>query len=185
MQKNMMSRQIFEEAIFAVADGYCKINLSKNIVPGNMYQVIDGKKYNLNEQLGMPENSKFSDLVLAWSSTVPTEGVLEFLRLFDRGRLLRCFESGETNITFNYWTRTAAYEPMLAENHIAMFRENETGDILAINYVIDRTEQHRLKHHIAITEALSGMYDEMYYIELEKNFIKSISSQDSPQAVRS
>ena len=184
MQKNMMSRQIFEEAIFAVADGYCKINLSKNIVPGNMYQVIDGKKYNLNEQLGMPENSKFSDLVLAWSSTVPTEGVLEFLRLFDRGRLLRCFESGETNITFNYWTRTAAYEPMLAENHIAMFRENETGDILAINYVIDRTEQHRLKHHIAITEALSGMYDEMYYIELEKNFIKSISSQDSPQEER-
>ena len=178
MQTNMMSRQIFEEAILAVADGYCKINLSKNIVYGNMYQVVEGKKYNLNEQLGMPENAGFSDLVFASSSTVPPEGVQEFLTLFDRDRLLTCFHNGETNITFNYWIRNAADEPMLAENHIIMFRENETGDILAVNYIIDRTEQHRLKHHIAITKALSGMYDEMYYIELGKNFIKSISSQD-------
>ena len=181
MQTNMMSRQIFEEAILAVADGYCKINLSKNIVYGNMYQVVEGKKYNLNEQLGMPENAGFSDLVFASSSTVPPEGVQEFLTLFDRDRLLTCFHNGETNITFNYWIRNAADEPMLAENHIIMFRENETGDILAVNYIIDRTEQHRLKHHIAITKALSGMYDEMYYIELGKNFIKSISSQDSVQ----
>ena len=73
MQKDMISRQILEEAIFAVADGYCKINLSRNIVPGNMYQ---------------------------------------------------------------------------------------------------------LKRHIAMTEALSGMYDKMYYIELRENFIKSILSTD-------
>ena len=181
MQKDMISRQILEEAIFAVADGYCKINLSRNIVPGNMYQVLEGKKYNLNEQLGMPENSRFSDLVFAWSSTVPAESVQEFLELFDRDRLLTCFNNGETNITFNYWTRTAAYEPMFAENHIAMFREDETGDILAINYVIDRTEQYQLKRHIAMTEAISGMYDEMYYIELGKNFIKSISATDPVQ----
>ena len=181
MQKDMISRQILEEAIFAVADGYCKINLSRNIVPGNMYQVLEGKKYNLNEQLGMPENSRFSDLVSAWSSTVPAESVQEFLELFDRDRLLTCFNNGETNITFNYWTRTAAYEPMFAENHIAMFREDETGDILAINYVIDRTEQYQLKRHIAMTEAISGMYDEMYYIELGKNFIKSISATDPVQ----
>jgi len=39
VQKDMISRQILEEAIFAVADGYCKINLSRNIVPGNMYPI--------------------------------------------------------------------------------------------------------------------------------------------------
>lgn len=31
--------------------------ISEDIVRGSMYQVINGKKYNLNEQLGLPENN--------------------------------------------------------------------------------------------------------------------------------
>jgi hypothetical protein len=52
-----------EESVFAIADGYCVINLTKNIVRGSMYQVVNGKKYNLNEQLGLPENSSLQSLV--------------------------------------------------------------------------------------------------------------------------
>ena len=44
-------------------DGYCVINLTKSIVRGSMYQVVNGKKYNLNEQLGLPENSSLQSLV--------------------------------------------------------------------------------------------------------------------------
>ena len=42
---------------------------------------------------------------------------------------------------------------------------------------------YQLKRHIAMTEALSGMYDKMYYIELREKFIKSISSTDPVQEV--
>lgn len=52
MNKSMINNRFLEETVFAIADGYCVINLTKNYVPGVMYQVIDGRQYNLNEQLG-------------------------------------------------------------------------------------------------------------------------------------
>ena len=57
MSQDIINNRFLEESVFAIADGYCVINLTKNIVRGSMYQVINGKKYNLNEQLGLPENS--------------------------------------------------------------------------------------------------------------------------------
>ena len=57
MSQDIINNRFLEESVFAIADGYCVINLTKNIIRGSMYQVINGKKYNLNEQLGLPENN--------------------------------------------------------------------------------------------------------------------------------
>lgn len=145
MGATMLNNRFLEEAIFAIADGYCTINLTKNFVPGVMYQVVDGKRYNLNEQIGLPENASFTDLVQVWARTVPQDGIEEFLKNFDRKRLLSCFLQNETHVSFSFWTRTAKFEPMFAENHIAMFQDMETGDVMAVNYVLDRTKQYMLK----------------------------------------
>lgn len=80
-----------------------------------MYQVVDGKVYHLNEQLGMPENSNLQILVDAWALTIPEEGREDFLKEFNRERLLNRFENGERHISFRYWTLTTTFEPMLAE----------------------------------------------------------------------
>ena len=70
MSKSMINNRFLEETVFAIADGYCVINLTKNYVPGVMYQVIDGRQYNLNEQLGLPEDSSLQSLVDAWALTI-------------------------------------------------------------------------------------------------------------------
>lgn len=177
----MLNSQFLEEAVFAVADGYCSINLTRNLVPGVMYQVVDGKRYNLNEQLGLPQDSSLTELVTAWAETIPKEGLAQFLRDFDRERLLKCFENGERHISFDYWTRTATFEPMLAENHIAMYRDSETGDVMAVNYVLDRTEQYRLKRKTAIIGAISQSFSEMYYVDLRYNTIQKIEARNLMQ----
>ena len=64
MSQDIINNRFLEESVFAIADGYCVINLTKNIVRGSMYQVVNGKKYNLNEQLGLPENSSLQSLVV-------------------------------------------------------------------------------------------------------------------------
>lgn len=190
-----MNNQFLEETVFAVADGYCNINLTKNLVPGVMYQVIDGKKYNLNEQLGISENASLTELVSAWAGTIPKEGLQEFFREFDRERLLERFENGETHVSFNYWTRTATFEPMLAEDHIAMFRDNQTGDVMAVNYVLDRTEQFRLKQqkkqlaeknqkleellgierqYSGLLSALRNIYEQIFTVDLSTGIYQEI-----------
>ena len=94
MSQDIINNRFLEESVFAIADGYCVINLTKNIVRGSMYQVVNGKKYNLNEQLGLPENSSLQSLVDAWALTIPEEGLKDFLHEFDRERLLNRFENG-------------------------------------------------------------------------------------------
>ena len=91
MSQDIINNRFLEESVFAIADGYCVINLSKNIVRGSMYQVVDGKVYNLNKQLGMPENSNLQILVDAWSLTIPEEGREDFLKEFNRESLLNRF----------------------------------------------------------------------------------------------
>ena len=63
MSQDIINNHFLEESVFAIADGYCVINLTKSIVRGSMYQVVNGKKYNLNEQLGLTENSSLQSLV--------------------------------------------------------------------------------------------------------------------------
>lgn len=186
--KNGLNSQFLEETIFAIADGYCMINLTKNIVPGVMYQVIDGKKYNLNEQVGLPENASFTDLVSAWSKTIPEEGLSDFLEEFNRETLLERFDRGETHVSFYYWTRTAKFESMLAEDHIAMFYDEETKNVMAINYVLDRTEQYRLtkqknrlenllgieKEYSGLLSALGRIYWQIFSVDLKENTYNEI-----------
>ena len=102
MEKNKkrinLNNQFLEQAVFAIADGYCSINLTKDLVPGVMHQVVNGVNYDLNEQLGMPENSCFSELVKLWSLTVPEEGREEFLGTVNREKLLERFYKGEQHV---------------------------------------------------------------------------------------
>ena len=182
MSQDIINNSFLEESVFAIADGYCVINLSKNIVRGSMYQVVDGKVYNLNEQLGMPENSNLQILVDAWALTIPEEGREDFLKEFNRERLLNRFENGERHISFRYWTRTATFEPMLAEDHMALYRDKETGDIIAVNYVLDRTEHYRLKEKEQALEKSNREYaklleEEKKHTALIEELTKKLQSQ--------
>ena len=190
-----LNNQFLEQAVFAIADGYCSINLTKDLVPGVMHQVVDGVDYDLNEQLGMPENSSFSELVKMWALTIPKEERKEFLEILNREKLLERFYKGEQHITFNYWTRTVKYESMFAEHHMAIFEDEETEDVLAVNYVLDRTEQYHLEQYKKELEqknkelerllkreknynnkiyrdALTGVFNRRYYEEVVKNSVE-------------
>ena len=182
MSQDIINNRFLEESVFAIADGYCVINLTKNIVRGSMYQVINGKKYNLNEQLGLPENSSLQSLVDAWALTIPEECLKDFLHEFDRERLLNRFENGERHISFRYWTRTATFEPMLAEDHMALYREEETGDVIAVNYVLDRTEHYRLEEKERALEKSNREYaklleEEKKHTAMIEELTKKLQSQ--------
>ena len=182
MSQDIINNRFFEESVFAIADGYCVINLTKSIVRGSMYQIVNGKKYNLNEQLGLPENSSLQSLVDAWALTIPEEGLKDFLHEFDRERLLNRFENGERHISFRYWTRTATFEPMLAEDHMALYREEETGDIIAVNYVLDRTEHYRLEEKERALEKSNREYaklleEEKKHTAMIEELTKKLQSQ--------
>ena len=81
--------------------------------------------------------------------------------------MLNRFENGERHISFRYWTRTATFEPMLAEDHMALYRDEETGDVIAVNYVLDRTEHYRLEEKKRALEKSNREYAKL--LEEEKS----------------
>ena len=63
----MINNRFLEETVFAIADGYCVINLTKNYVPGVMYQVIDGKMKKIDSAAVVDAMQKVSKMeVPAW-----------------------------------------------------------------------------------------------------------------------
>lgn len=65
---------------------------------------------------------------------------------------------------------------MYAEDYIAIYRES--GDVMAVNYVLGRTEQYRLKQRTAVINGLDRIFSEMYYIDLRDNTVQKVTSQD-------
>lgn len=149
--------KLLERTCATLAGAYYSINLTKNLVPGEMYQVIDGKEYSINAQIGLPVDAKFTDVVAYWGKKLDVEEQEAYFDFFNIDNLLECFANGEDHVQIRYWTKTALFEPMLAEQHILMYKDEDTDEVLAITYVLDLTQQHK---------------EEQYKQELEKSHME-------------
>ena len=155
--------EVLESAFASSVGVYYSLNLTRDVVPGVIYQVVGGKRYNINEQMGMGENARFSDMAAYWADRI-TEDREAFLDFSDVQSLLDRFHRGQTHVSFRYWIQNVVQEPMLAEEHILMYTDEETGDVLAIAYVLDLTREYREeeykreleKSHKELEEALQA-----------------------------
>lgn len=148
--------KVLEHAFAASAGAYYSINLTRDLVPGSMYQVIEDKEYSLNEQMGLPENAHFTDVVSYWGKLLDPKDQPAYYNFFSIPRLLESFHHGRTHEFLKYWTKSAVFEPMLAEQHIVMYQDEVTGDILAITYVLDLTQDFREEQYKRELEIKQG-----------------------------
>lgn len=170
MEKLTLKKKIkvLEHAFAASAGAYYSINLTQNLVPGKMYQVINDQEYSINEQIGMPDNAAFSDVVNYWGSKLEENEKKEYFEFLKISNLLKHYDNGEKHVWHRYWTRTALFEPMLAEQHIIMFEDEENGDVLAITYVLDQTEEFRKHQYSQLLEQKNAELQKM--LEIERNY---------------
>ena len=134
-----------EHALSANAGVYYNINITKNLVPGTMYQVIDDVEYSINETIGFPDDCNYSDVIEYWGNQLIEEQQPAYFAFFDIDHLKECFERGEDHISLRYWTKDSVGNPMLAEQHVVMYRDMENNDLLAITYVLDHTKIEELQ----------------------------------------
>ena len=52
-----------EHALSSSAGAYYNINITQNLVPGTMYQVIDDVEYSINEAIGFPDDCRYWDVI--------------------------------------------------------------------------------------------------------------------------
>lgn len=170
--------RILEHELSACADVYYNINLTQNLIPGKMYQVIDNVEYNINEMIGFPEGCKYQDVIEYWGEQLENEQQAGYHTFFDCNHLTQCFENGEEHVSYRFRTKNLLRRPMLAEQHVIMYRDLQTGDLLAITYIFDRTkmeelhareeeQRKRLEEDIIRIEGLASRYSSLYYMDFE------------------
>lgn len=171
--------KIMEHALSASAGAYYNINITRNLVPGTMYQVIDDVEYSINEAIGFPDDCKYWDVIEYWGHQLTMEQQPAYFAFFDIDHLKECFERGEEHISHRYWTKNSLGAQMLAEQHVVMYRDMANEDLLAITYILDLTkieelhakdaEQRRLlEEDIKKIEGLASQYSALYFIDFEK-----------------
>lgn len=182
--------KILEHALSVSAGAYYNINITQNLVPGTMYQVIDDVEYSINEAIGFPDNCRYQDVIEYWGIQLTKEQQAAYFAFFDRKHLTECFENGEDHIWHRYWTKDSLGEPMLAEQHIMMYRDLTNNDLLAITYVLDHTKLEKLhtrdaeqkkllEEDIRKIEGLASQYSTLYFINLETKEYSKYSISDS------
>ena len=167
--------RILEHALSASAGAYYNINITRNLIPGTMYQVIDDVEYSINEAIGFPDNCSYRDVIEYWGNQLADEYKPAYFAFFDASHLTQCYESGENHVFHRYWTRYALGNPMLAEQHVVMYRDLTNNDLLAVTYILDHTklnelhskeaeQRRRLEEDIKKIEGLASQYSSLYYI---------------------
>ena len=187
--------RIMEHALSASAGVYYNINISKNLVPGTMYQVIDDVEYSINEAIGFPNDCKYWDVIEYWGNQLKEELQPAYFAFFDIDHLKKCFDNGEDHINHRYWTKDSLGNPMLAEQHVVMYRDLSNNDLLAITYVLDHTkiddlckmeaEQKRiLEEDMKKIEGLASQYSSLYYINFStKTYGRYEAGGTSPKEI--
>ncbi|WP_432630793.1 ATP-binding response regulator [Brotaphodocola sp.] len=177
IQKLKKKMEILEQAFVWETGVYYNVNLTKNVIPGIVRQVVDGKEYSVNERIGLPINAKFTDLVTYWEDKVAENEREDYLEFFRLEHLLGAYRNGETHLIHTYWTQSILFKPMLAQQHLIMFEDEENGDVLGISYILDRTKHFNEKElNLAEQKLLEEEKDKAVSAnEMKSRFLSSIS----------
>lgn len=180
--------EILEHACASSAGAYYNVNLSQDIVPGIMHQVIGQREYNVNEMTGLPENARFSEVIAYWADKVLPEDKEAYRSFFNRERLLSCYRSGESHVCHSYWTENVLSGHMFAEHHIVMYEDAAGGDVLAVSYICDCTQQmettKQLNTKQIFLDVLCRDYTTVHYVDLNNDTAESLKVSTKANAVK-
>lgn len=160
-----MKLRVLEQFAYNAGAYYC-FNLTRDLIPGYVFETAEGQTVNVNRRAGLPADARLTDYLTYWGNRLSSREREAYFDFFDRGKLLARYAAGEEHLSFTYWTETVTEKPMLAEQHIFLFEEESTGEIQGITYILDRTERER---------------EQARRRELERALKKSMAEQDAHQ----
>ena len=140
--------KILSRALAACAAEFYNVNITQDLIPGTIYQVVDGVKYNVNREIGLPDNCRFSDFVNYCGNLLSEEEKADFFDFFNIEKITKRFENGETHIIHQYSTFDVTGAAIQARQHLDMYRDTN-GDILGIAYIQNLTDLDTLHIHEA------------------------------------
>lgn len=131
----------YKKAILYDAITFFEINLSRDRFISDVLQLSEGKIYNLFEYMDPEFHEKYTDYIEFCAQNVDPESQAQYRQFFDLGRLIRCYERGDLEQTFEGWILDAMGRKRLCFYILLLGKNEYTGDIVTLFVVKDITDQ--------------------------------------------
>lgn len=134
------------------------INLTRNLIEEEFYEIVDEKRYPMLELVGLKAPCRFDEFCKRWSETkIPDESRANFLKIYNREYMLDAYERGERHLEIEYETVIGRGIKIVLRNTALLLEDYESGDIFAMvsgkDVSAQREEEYRQR------EALREAYE--------------------------
>ena len=131
----------YRKAILYDAISFFEVNLTKDQFLSAYIQMQDGQLKDFFEYSGIPRFEKYSDYVRFWMKDMDSAESEEYVKFIDADRLIRCYDKGELEQTYDGWMTDAMGRRHLYHYAFLLGRNEYTGDVVTMAITKDMTEQ--------------------------------------------
>lgn len=184
LKEALAKSERYKHAVLAEAILIYEINLSKNVIEEELWEEIDGHRTELLDVVGMSVPANYDVFHKRWTQQ---QVVSEYKEIYekntDREYLLKQFEEGHTESTFEFQAVIGIGKKLYMRHTIFMAQEEETGDIIAYCNVKNITEQKLRELQMRQYEQLfvvtaANIYTGILQVELDSRTTKRIMLKD-------
>ncbi len=148
----------FRQATLSGAIMVYNINLTRNLIEDEFYEIVDGNIYPMLQLVGLTAPCNFDTFCERWSESKVSEDSREtFRQMYNRQYLLDSYAKGENHLEIEFDTTIGRGIPVTLRNTALLVEDSRTGDIIAMINGKDVTDQRKEEHKKQ--EALRTAYE--------------------------
>lgn len=157
LKRTLSAEEQFRMAAVSDALLIYNINLTQNLIEDEFYEHVDGRRFPVLRLVGLPVPCSFDVFCKKWCEIkVPEDSRETFLRLYNRQYLLDAYERGEHRLEIEFDTAIGRDIPITLRNTVLLFKDENSGDIIAMVIGKDVTKQR--EEEFKEREALRAAY---------------------------
>ncbi len=133
LRRTLSQEEQFRLASLSGAMMVFNINLTKNLIEEEFYEIVDGERYPMLQMVGLTAPCVFDEFCRRWCERKVREDSREiFQRLFSRQYMLDAYARGEKLVEVEFDTVIGRGIPVTLRSTALLIADQESGDLLAM-----------------------------------------------------
>lgn len=144
LRRTLSVEEQYRQAIVSEAVLVFNVNVTKNLIEEEFYEIVDGQMEPVLSRMGMQAPCNADDFFLSWSKerVFPVDREV-YVQTVNTRHLLEAYERGENELIIEIEASGSGEQPMVLRHTILLTKDGVSGDILALNNAKDITEVRR------------------------------------------
>ncbi len=144
LRRTLSVEEQYRQAIVSEAVFVFNVNVTRNLIEEEFYEMIDGQMEPVLSRMGMQAPCNADDFFLYWSKKrVFPEDREIYVQTINTRHLMEAYERGENELIMEIEASDSEGQPVVLRHTILLTKDGVSGDILALNNAKDITDIRR------------------------------------------